>query len=156
MWKVLFVFAIAPAICEEFLFRGFVLSSLGRLKPVWAILLSSVLFGLMHVLTSQVLAVERFLPSTFMGIILGLIAVCTRSLWPAVIVHGLHNGLLLTTSHYQDAIRRFGILSEDQEHLPVTWLVTGGAMLFGGLLLIVWLGKRTASAQSPAPLLSEH
>lgn len=150
LWKVLFVFAITPAICEEFLFRGFVLSSLSRLKPAWAVILSSLLFGLMHVLTSQVLAVERFLPSTFMGILLGLLAVRTRSLWPGIVVHALHNGLLLTTSHYQNAIRRFGILAEDQEHLPATWLLTGGLMLLVGIGLVVWSGRRISPTE-PVP-----
>src|SRR5690606_14302821 len=59
---VLFVFAVTPAVCEEALFRGFVLGSFHRLRPHWAIVGSAVLFGLMHVLTSNVLAVERFLP----------------------------------------------------------------------------------------------
>ncbi|GAB5405502.1 MAG: ABC transporter permease subunit [Aureliella sp.] len=147
---VLFVFAITPAVCEEFLFRGFVLSSLSRLSGVWAVILSSILFGLMHVLTSNVLAVERFLPSTFMGLILGYIALRTRSLWPGIVVHALHNGFLLSVSHYQDVIKRWGILVEEGEHLPATWLATGAAMLVTGLVLVWWSGR--AKAAPPAPV----
>ncbi len=146
---VLFVFAITPAVCEEFLFRGFVLSSLNRLSGMWAVILSSILFGLMHVLTSNVLAVERFLPSTFMGLILGYIALRTRSLWPGIVVHALHNGFLLSVSHYQDVIKRWGILVEEGEHLPPTWLATGAAMLVVGIVLVWWSGRADAPSTAP-------
>ncbi len=69
---VLFSGAITPAICEEWFFRGFVMSSLrqyGKWPAIWG---SAVLFALMHVLTSNVLSVERLLPSLFMGVVLDL------------------------------------------------------------------------------------
>ncbi len=141
LWVVLSVFAITPAVCEEFLFRGFVLSSLHRMRPVSAVLTSAVLFGLMHVLTSNVLAVERFLPSTFMGIVLGYVAVRTRSLLPGIAIHALHNGFLLSVSHNLDWIKQFGILVVDQEHLPLAWLVGGGISLALGLALFALAGQ---------------
>lgn len=152
IWMVLFVFALTPAVCEEFLFRGFVLSSLHKMSGVWAVVFSSLLFGLMHVLTSNVLAVERLLPSTFMGLILGFIALRTGSLWPGIVVHALHNGFLLSVSHYQDIIKRWGILVNEGEHLPTTWLATGAAMLIGGILLIWWCSRARKTASPSAEL----
>lgn len=142
LWLVLFAFAFTPAVCEEFLFRGFVLSSLNKYSATWAVVLSSVMFGLMHVLTSNVLAVERFFPTTFMGLILGFIAIRTRSLWPGMLLHFLHNALLLTMSHYSDQLKEMKLFVEEgKEHLPQTWLI-GGAVAFAAGVAIFWLASR--------------
>ncbi len=143
---ILFVFAITPAICEEVLFRGFVLSSLHRYSTTWAILLSALLFGLMHVLTSNVLALERFLPTTFMGLLLAWIALRTGSLWPGVLLHSLHNGLLLSASHFEEKLKQWHVLVEEGEHLPTVWLLCGAAALASGLLLF-WLSTRGGLAE---------
>ncbi len=63
---LLFSGAITPAICEEWFFRGFVMSALRRFGKWNAVLGSAALFALMHVLTSNVLSLERLLPSLFM------------------------------------------------------------------------------------------
>jgi ABC-2 type transport system permease protein/sodium transport system permease protein len=155
LWMVLFVFALTPAVCEEFLFRGFVLSSLHRYSATWAIVLSAMLFGLMHVLTSNVLAIERFLPSTFMGIILGWLALRTGSIFPGIIVHMLHNGLLLTASHYQKQLESWKILVEEGSHLPVAWLLAGAICLAIGIA-IIWNGQRSLHSKSSPDSLSLH
>ena len=142
---ILVVFAFTPAICEEFLFRGFVLSSLHKYSITGAIVLSAVLFGLMHVLTSQVLAVERFLPTTFMGLILAFVALRTGSLWPGIVLHALHNGLLLSAGHFSEQIKSLEILNDKETHLPQPWLIGGSLALLVGLSL-VWFGSRMFGA----------
>ncbi|MFK7735836.1 MAG: CPBP family glutamic-type intramembrane protease [Pirellulaceae bacterium] len=144
---VLFAFAITPAVCEEFLFRGFVLGSLNRYSAAWAIVVSSIMFGLMHVLTSNVLAVERFLPTTFMGLLLGFLAVRTQSIWPGMLLHSLHNGLLLSMSHFSDELKRMNILVEEDRHLPEFWLISAGLALVVAFLSI-WLTTRAWRARS--------
>ncbi len=140
-WLVMFVFALTPAICEEGLFRGFVLSSLHRYSAAWAIGLSAVLFGMMHVLTSNVLAVERFLPTTFMGLLLAWVALRTGSIWPGVVLHALHNGFLLSASRFEEQLKQWQILVEEGEHLPPSWLVVGAIAFVVGCGAI-WVGTR--------------
>jgi ABC-2 type transport system permease protein/sodium transport system permease protein len=149
---VLFVFAVTPAICEEGLFRGFVLSSLHRYSAAWAIGLSAILFGLMHVLTSNVLALERFLPSTFMGLILAWIALRTGSIWPGVLLHALHNGFLLSVSRYEAQLKSWQILVEEGKHLPPLWLLGGGLAFALGIGLF-WYTTR--NSQVPRYPLTE-
>ena len=49
------VFALLPAICEEFAFRGFILSGLeSQHRTRSAILLSALMFGFLHVLLSLI------------------------------------------------------------------------------------------------------
>ncbi len=138
---VLFVFALTPAVCEEGLFRGFILSSLHRYTTSWAIIVSAVLFGLMHVLTSNVLAVERFLPTTFMGLLLAWVALRTGSLWPGVLLHAQQNGIQQSASRVEAQVKQWHILVEEGQHLPALWLAVGGIMFVAGCGAI-WWGSR--------------
>lgn len=146
---VLFVFAITPAVCEEFFFRGFVLGSLSRFSTVTAVVVSSLLFGLMHVLTSNVLMVERFLPTALIGVLLAVIALRTGSIWPGMIFHAIHNGLQFTLNHFRDDLRKWDYLVEEGAHLPASWLVAGVGATAVGLSLLM-LGTKTSSEQLTA------
>src|SRR5207253_2183781 len=55
LWFVLLTFAAAPCFCEEVAFRGFMLSGFGRRGRVaLAVGLSSIAFGMMHMIPQQV------------------------------------------------------------------------------------------------------
>jgi membrane protease YdiL (CAAX protease family) len=84
----LFVFAVVPGLCEELLFRGFVLRGLQtRFSPPAAILLSAVLFGVFH------FDLYRLLPTTLLGVVLGWVAWRTDRLWPSVVIHVANNAV---------------------------------------------------------------
>ena len=99
----------------------------------------------MHVLTSNVLAIERFLPTTFIGILLGWVAIRTGSIWPGMLLHALHNGLLLSMNHWQEELKQWDVLGSDTSHFPATWLLVAGVTLGTGLLVLGW--KRKAPGQ---------
>lgn len=83
--------AIVPGFCEELAFRGWVLAGFRSAnRPTTAILISSVLFGVMHVLLS---AYQQFFHATLLGIVLGILAVRSGSLWPGVVMHITNNAL---------------------------------------------------------------
>jgi sodium transport system permease protein len=147
---VLFVFAITPAVCEEFFFRGFVLGSLHRLSTSMAIIVSSVLFGLMHVLTSNVLMVERFLPTALIGVLLAVIALRTGSIWPGMIFHAIHNGLQFTLNHYRNELREWDYMVEEGAHLPTSWLIAGVVATAVGISLLMLGARGTATAEVKA------
>jgi sodium transport system permease protein len=86
-WTLL-ALALTPAICEEVLFRGFVLSGLrSRMGAVSAVAGSALLFGLFHLNAAQ------FLFAVPAGLMLGALALRTRSLVPPMLLH-LTNNLL--------------------------------------------------------------
>jgi sodium transport system permease protein len=91
---VFLVFALTPAICEELLFRGLLLSGLRRLGPTAAVVISSLLFGLAHA------SVYRLLPTAFLGALIGVTRLRTRSILPGMIIHALNNGLALALLYY--------------------------------------------------------
>ncbi|TWU41241.1 ABC-2 family transporter protein [Novipirellula aureliae] len=86
--SVLFLMAVLPAICEELAFRGFIFAGLNREKgALRAIILTSVMFGLSHGVLQQSIA------ATFMGLLLGGIALKTGSVLPCILLHFTNNAL---------------------------------------------------------------
>ena len=76
----LLVFALLPAISEELAFRGFILSGLDKsYETGTAVVLSALLFGFLHVLLSLF---QQLFGSTLLGLVIGLIAIRSGSLWP--------------------------------------------------------------------------
>ena len=91
------VFALVPAICEEFAFRGFILSGLEHdHRTRSAILLSALMFGFLHVLLCLF---QQLFNATLLGIVLGLLAVRSRSILPGIVFHFLNNAIAVSQGH---------------------------------------------------------
>lgn len=81
--------AIAPALIEEFAFRGAVIGIFRRYGDVGAVIISSVMFALVHRNFVQI-------PYTLMfGLGLGLTRIITNSIWPCILAHFLNNAILV-------------------------------------------------------------
>lgn len=77
---------------EELFFRGYLLQVL-RSRPITAVLVSSAVFGALHIIShgNQANLVERFIyliPPTGFAITAGALVLLTKSLWAAVGIHG--------------------------------------------------------------------
>jgi sodium transport system permease protein len=93
-WKALLLMALVPAVCEEVAFRGYILSGLMRAyRPRTAIIISALLFGFLHVLLSLF---QQLFNAALLGIVLGLLAIRSRSLLPCILFHFLNNAIVLT------------------------------------------------------------
>ena len=124
LWVKLLALAVAPAACEEFFFRGFLQNSIRqKSSAAFAVLSAGVLFGLFHVIVKDALLFERLLPSTLMGIVLGLLFERSESVLPGMLLHVLHNGLLVTVSEYETQLTDLGIGISEHQHLPGRWLL---------------------------------
>lgn len=139
------VFAVAPAITEELFFRGYFLQGLRREWGRWpAIVAGGAVFGAFHVFV-QGLSIERFVPSTFLGVCLGWVCLRTGSVWPGMLLHLLNNAFLLSVSEYSDQLQKWGIGTEQRAHLPAGWLAAAAAAT-----LAAW-GILLRSTPAPAP-----
>lgn len=115
---VILCVAVVPAVAEELLFRGLVLQAFrGMLKNKGAILVSAVLFGAFH------MSAHRFFPQAALGALLALLVIRTRSIWPAVLAHALHNGVLVGWALSSDD------LAQDVERPLMLALFAGGVVL---------------------------
>lgn len=78
--------AIVPALTEEFTFRGVILNYLRKYGDGFAVLVSSILFGLVHGNLVQI-------PFAFIvGLVCGYITIKTGTILPSVLLHLLNNG----------------------------------------------------------------
>ncbi len=87
------IVAVSPAICEEILVRGFILSSFRTLKNKWLIVsIVGVLFGIFH------LDPYRFLPTAILGLLLSYIMLETNNILLPALFHFINNGFSSLTS----------------------------------------------------------
>lgn len=84
---ILFIFevAIIPAVVEEVAMRGIVMPPLRKYGDRFAIVMSAIVFALMHSNMQQI-------PFAFIaGIVMGYFAISTNSLWTAIAIHAANN-----------------------------------------------------------------
>lgn len=115
------LFALAPAIAEELLFRGVVLRSLlAKFRPGFAIAASAALFAANHVMIFR-------LPPTFVaGLFLGWLAWRSRSVLPGVAFHLAWNATPLMLAYFLEGTGR--------TELPSWCVPVGGAVAVAGFL----------------------
>ena len=102
IWALLLVLALTPAICEELAFRGFILSGLRHLgHPSWAILLTSLLFGVAHGIIQQSIA------ASIVGCVIGYLAVQSGSILTCILFHLTHNSLAIFSQVLMDDFLAF-------------------------------------------------
>ncbi len=102
-----FIVSVLPGICEELLFRGFLLRGLRkRCSNSCAIVLVGLLFGLIHV------DPYKLLSTTLLGILFGYMVVKTGSIFTGIIAHITNNTIPLLLFY---AARTFR-----EENLPLS------------------------------------
>jgi membrane protease YdiL (CAAX protease family) len=95
------VAVIVAPLCEEILFRGYLLGRLRSMMPTWiAVVASALLFALAHSFAAKSGAIVLVVGTFVMGMILGWARVVSRSLWPAVVAHMVNNGVAITAVTY--------------------------------------------------------
>ncbi len=137
-WAAFVLLGMVPAIGEEFFFRGFLLSGLkGRLGKWSAIFAVALVFGIFH------FVIDKVPMTTLLGMALGYLCWQSRSIWPCIVFHALHNGSAVILPQVPsiaewlnaEALARGG-------HLPIG-LVVGAVVLFSIGLVVVGSLKTT-------------
>lgn len=90
---VILVVALAPAICEEVLFRGVLVRALAtRFFPLAAVVLGAVVFSVYH------LRVVQLVPTFTLGLLLGYLALRADSALPGMLAHFVNNTVALVVA----------------------------------------------------------
>ena len=133
--------AMVPAFCEEFLFRGAILSALKPYGKAPAVIISAVLFGLMHQ------NAEQLLYTTVAGLMMGYVVYETGSVWCSVLIHFFNNFISVLES----------VLIERVEMSCVNYVVSifEGVLFLLGIVSIVYLIVKKLKEKSRLPKISD-
>lgn len=140
MIAVLAVLAFIPAVCEEVAFRGFILSGMNQLGSKWAAIVgSAVFFGATHAF------VQQSLTACALGIVIGYLAVQTRSLLPGLAFHFVYNSLslLVGTAMAKTVVHSKSwdwLFAVEAETLTYTWPIVMLSVLVSAVIL--WALRR--------------
>jgi hypothetical protein len=128
-----FIVAFFPALFEELLFRGVIQNFLTKWlrQPVIAIVITSVLFSLIH------LSIYLFLSRIILGLALGLIFYYTKNIWVTIIAHFINNFLALSVLFYSNLQGKAAVVNQQQFKLPVWSIFITGAILYGLFVLLI-------------------
>ena len=92
----------------------------------------------------------KLIPSTLLGLVLGWVRLRTGSVLPGMVLHALHNGVVLSVLYYRDELLARGIGVQEQAHMPITWHAAAVLGIVVGAALIVMAKRR-----QEAPTISE-
>lgn len=124
---------VVPAVCEEIFFRGFLFQSMRQhVGPLPTILITSALFGLTHMILGGPVGIYQLLPSTILGVILGIVCWRSGSIWPGLLLHALHNALLFYVGDSDMAKRN---------EIEPLWYLLGAAGIALATLMLAFVGR---------------
>lgn len=126
---VFLVIAVAPAVCEEMLFRGLILHSLkARYRAVPAIAVTAALFGFYH------MSLVKFLPTGLLGAVLCYVVWRTGSIYPAMLMHFLNNAFsMIVVCFPEQAGRAVPLLVKETLTFSDGMLLLGTGLIFLGM-----------------------
>jgi ABC-2 type transport system permease protein/sodium transport system permease protein len=144
--------ALVPAVFEEAFFRGFLYPAFrSRMTPAVAIVATAVAFGFFHWISPSLLATERFVSSTFVGVVLGWVRWRTGSLLPGILLHALHNAFVILVAFYEPQLQARGIGTLPGQHLPYAWIAAGCGAACIGLAGLYMATRRRDSHEETGP-----
>jgi membrane protease YdiL (CAAX protease family) len=126
---LLFLIAGSAGICEEILFRGFILRSYEKLGMWPGIIITALLFSMLH------LNIQNMAAPFFLGIFLGFVVYKTNSIYAGMLGHFINNGVSVTWGYVIMSLPFYRSISAEQLQGGVTTQSLVGASVFFGLLL---------------------
>ena len=141
-WASWLLIAVLPAVCEECLFRGWMLAALAGRRPasgraLTAVAVQAACFAAFHLLPER-------MPQTFaLGVLLGWLTLRSGSILPAILAHLVHNSVPLVL--YALAGGTASRLDATPAGLPAAAIVGAVACLAAGLA-VAWAATRGAGS----------
>lgn len=103
--------AVLPAICEEIVFRGIILSGYKKTSSFKAATVSALFFGMMH------LNPHQFSYTFIIGIIFSYLVIYTGSIYSSILAHFIINGSQIILLYVSKAI----FISESSQNTVLTY-----------------------------------
>ncbi len=133
---------VTPAVCEELLFRGTILAGLKKYGIKIAVIVSSIIFTLMHG------NAEQTVHQMIVGLIVGYLFFKTGNLWIGIIIHFFNNFISVTQAYIISNLPQEEIVETAAATGTTAWvsllisLVIALAFAYFGLYIFKILAKR--------------
>lgn len=137
-------FSILPAVAEEFLFRSILIAEYETVSPSFAVLISALFFGMIH------MDFMRLPAYVFAGIVLALVFYATRSVFASVLLHVLNNIAALWTDVWA---QKFSAAAGKQSVLLSFILIS---LFLTALILFFWEAQRIYQEYGENGIPSPH
>ena len=125
----LLIIALLPAVCEEILFRGYLFSAAkNRWKPIPAMILVAVVFGVFH------MSLSKFFTTGLLGFVFCYVVYKTGSLALSCLMHFINNAISVVVMYYGEEL---------QEAIPIFFketLVISDIMILLGIAILCGVG----------------
>ena len=126
---LLLIIAGSAGICEEILFRGFMLRSYEKLGMWPNIIITALLFSILH------LNIQNIAAPFFLGIILGFVVYKTNSIFAGIIGHFMNNAISVTWGYVIMNLPFYENVNVEQvQEGMTTQSLIGAAIIFGIIL----------------------
>lgn len=95
------VIGVTPAICEEIMFRGVIQRGFERFGAVKSILITALLFGLIHI------DFQKLFGTFFLGALIGFIVYRTNSIYGGMVAHFTNNSVAVLAMYLSNKMLDF-------------------------------------------------
>ncbi len=134
--------AVAPALLEEFAFRGVIMQPLRKYGDWFAIIVSAFCFAVVHANMVQI-------PFAFIaGISLGYFCIKTRSIWTSITIHFLNNLLSIIFSVYFEKMPEASVV--------VYYVVVATLILIGTVAMIAFRMNCNVKMKKDATVMNKN
>lgn len=121
---LIIVFAVLPAVTEEFLFRGVIIAEYDRYGAGVAAVMSAVVFAMSH------FSLARFPVYFFSGLVLSSVLFATRSVIAAALIHITNNVVVLLCEKYV-----LHIVDKQNVSLVLLIIILGAVAILSAMLM---------------------
>lgn len=135
-------FAVAPALFEEFAFRGVLLQPLRKYGDWFAVFASSFAFAILHGNMVQI-------PFAFIvGVALGYFCIKTQSIWTSVSIHFLNNLYSVIMTMYFEKNPETGAFTY--------YILTASAIFIGAIAMVIFKKNCHHKLRKDTSILAKH
>ena len=128
MWMMLLVFAVAPGICEEVMFRGFMMRFYEGYGKIAAVLISAFLFAVFHLDPFKLVQVM------LLGTLLGYLTIRSGSIYNSMFSHFINNALAIVLVNFESAAWLKPFITAKTAYKY--WIVVPAALILAGSLWV--------------------
>jgi len=147
IWMAILIIGVLPGICEEIMFRGYIINGFTK-NGFWkAVIVTGFLFGIFH------LDPFRLLPASILGFYLGYLTLKTNSIFPAMLAHFSNNSLAIILGNYADKIAVLKNIFQDEQ--ISLWYSIIAFIIFIVLIRLFHKQNRTEELNSKEHLCAE-